>query len=132
MDILADGKLDFPDEVLAELDVVVASLHQGFSQNEAETTKRLVRAAENPYVHMLGHLTGRLLLEREPYKVDLRAVIDKQGGISLLEIVKTPSQDLAISAIEAVKTWRYKPYILNGEPVEVETVIVVRYTLSFR
>ena len=65
-------------------------------------------------------------------EVDLRAVIDKQGGISLLEIVKTPSQDLAISAIEAVKTWRYKPYILNGEPVEVETVIVVRYTLSFR
>src|SRR5438477_4766923 len=76
VDILADGKLDFPDDVLAELDVVVASLHQGFSQNEAETTKRLVRAAENPYVHMLGHLTGRLLLEREPYKVNPQAVID--------------------------------------------------------
>src|SRR6266480_3692613 len=76
VDILADGKLDFPDEVLAELDVVVASLHQGFSQNEAETTKRLVRAAENPYVHMLGHLTGRLLLEREPYQVNQQAVID--------------------------------------------------------
>jgi len=55
---------------------VVASLHQGFSQNEAETTKRLVRAAENPYVHMLGHLTGRLLLEREPYQVNQQAVID--------------------------------------------------------
>ncbi len=76
VDILADGKLDFPDDVLAELDVVVASLHQGFSQNEAETTKRLVRAAENPYVHMLGHLTGRLLLEREPYQVNQQAVID--------------------------------------------------------
>ena len=80
VDILADGKLDFPDEVLAELDVVVASLHQGFSQNEAETTKRLVRAAENPYVHMLGHLTGRLLLEREPYKVNQQSVIDACVG----------------------------------------------------
>ena len=76
VDILAEGKLDFPDELLAQLDVVVASIHQGFSQNEAETTKRLIRAAENPYVHMLGHLSGRLLLEREPYKVNQHAVID--------------------------------------------------------
>ena len=76
VDILKDGKLDFPDDLLAELDVVVASIHQSFSQTEAETTKRLIGAAQNPYVHMLGHLTGRLLLEREPYKVDQRAVID--------------------------------------------------------
>ncbi|MEW6304097.1 MAG: DNA polymerase/3'-5' exonuclease PolX [Verrucomicrobiota bacterium] len=76
VDILAEGKLDFDDDLLAELDVVVASLHQGFSQNEAEMTKRLIRAAENRYVHMLGHLTGRLLLERESYKVNQQAVID--------------------------------------------------------
>jgi DNA polymerase (family 10) len=76
VDILRDGRLDFSDEILAELDVVVASLHQSFSQTEAETTKRFIGAAQNPYVHILGHLTGRLLLEREPYKVDQRAVID--------------------------------------------------------
>ncbi len=76
VDILKDGKLDLPDDVLAELDVVVASVHQSFNQTEAETTERLIRVAKNPYVHMLGHLTGRLLLEREPYKVDQRAVID--------------------------------------------------------
>jgi DNA polymerase (family 10) len=76
VDILKDGRLDFPDDLLAELDVVVASIHASFSQSEAETTQRLIGAAENPYVHMLGHLTGRLLLEREPYKVDHRAVID--------------------------------------------------------
>ena len=80
VDILADGKLDFPDDLLAELDVVVASIHQGFAQNEAETTRRLIRAAENPFVHMLGHLTGRLLLEREPYKVNPQAVIDACAG----------------------------------------------------
>jgi DNA polymerase (family 10) len=76
VDILRDGQLDFSNDVLAELDVVVASVHQSFSQSEAETTRRLIGAAENPYVHMLGHLTGRLLLEREPYKLDQRAVID--------------------------------------------------------
>jgi DNA polymerase (family 10) len=76
VDILKDGQLDFPDDLLAELDVVIASIHTSFTQSEAETTKRLIGAAENPFVHMLGHLTGRLLLEREPYKVDHRAVID--------------------------------------------------------
>ena len=76
VDILADGKLDFPDDLLADLDVVVASIHQGFTHSEAEMTKRIIRAAQNPYVQILGHLTGRLLLEREPYKVNQHAVID--------------------------------------------------------
>ena len=76
VDILSDGRLDFEDDLLAELDVVVASIHQGFSNNEAEMTRRLIRAAENRYVHMLGHITGRLLLEREAYPVNQRAVID--------------------------------------------------------
>ena len=74
VDILKD-RLDFEDDMLAELDVVVASLHVP-SSDEKENTKRLIRAAENPYVHILGHLTGRLLLEREPYPVNIHAVID--------------------------------------------------------
>lgn len=76
VDILGDGRLDYDDALLAELDVVVASIHQGFTGGEAETTRRLICAAENPYVHMLGHLSGRLLLERPAYKLDTRAVID--------------------------------------------------------
>ena len=74
VDILKDG-LDFPDEVLAGLEVVVASLHVP-ARDEAENTRRLIRAAQNPYVHLLGHPSGRLLLERDAYPVDLRAVID--------------------------------------------------------
>ena len=74
VDILKD-RLDFEDDLLAELEVVVASLHVP-SSDEAENTKRLIRAAENPHVHILGHLTGRLLLEREPYPVNIPAVID--------------------------------------------------------
>jgi DNA polymerase (family 10) len=61
--------------VLAELEVVVASLHVP-ANDEAENTRRLIRAAQNPYVHMLGHPSGRLLLERDAYPVDLPAVID--------------------------------------------------------
>ncbi len=74
VDILKD-RLDFEDDVLAELDVVVASLHVP-SSSEAENTKRILRAVENPFVHCIGHLTGRLLLEREPYPVNVPAVID--------------------------------------------------------
>jgi DNA polymerase (family 10) len=76
VDILRDGKLDFPDELLAELDVVVASLHQSFNQAETQITERLIGAARNRYVHIIGHLTGRYLLERESYPVNQRAVID--------------------------------------------------------
>ena len=74
VDILRD-RLDFDDELLAELEVVVASLHVP-SNNEADNTKRLIRAAQNPFVHLIAHPTGRLLLEREAYPVNIRAVID--------------------------------------------------------
>jgi DNA polymerase (family 10) len=74
VDILKD-RLDFDDDLLAELEVVVASLHVPSSQ-EAENTKRLILAAENPHVHILAHLTGRLLLRREPYPVNINAVLD--------------------------------------------------------
>jgi len=73
-DILEDGRLDFPDEVLAELDVVVASVHSRFKQDRATMTARIVRALENPHVDILGHPTGRRLGSREPYDVDLDAV----------------------------------------------------------
>ena len=74
VDILKD-RLDFDDDLLEELELVVASLHVAGS-DEADNTRRLIGAAENRYVHVLGHLTGRLLLEREAYKVNQHAVID--------------------------------------------------------
>jgi len=75
-DILKDGSLDFPDEVLEQLDYVVASVHNVFNLPESEMTARIIRAISNPHVTMLGHLTGRLLLSREPYAVDVPAVIE--------------------------------------------------------
>lgn len=76
VDILPDGSLDFPDEVLAQLDYVVASAHSALTQDRATMTRRLIRAVEHPHVHMLGHPTGRLLLRREAAEVDLPKVID--------------------------------------------------------
>jgi DNA polymerase (family 10) len=75
-DILKDGKLDFPDSLLKELDYVVASVHSGFTSNEKEMTDRILRAIENPHVTCLGHLTGRLLLEREAYPVNIPKILD--------------------------------------------------------
>jgi DNA polymerase (family 10) len=104
VDILKD-RLDFDDDVLAELEVVVASLHVP-SGNEAENTKRLIRAAENPFVHILGHLTGRLLLEREPYPVNLPAVIDACAATGTwIELNCNPHRlDL---------DWRHWPYAMS-------------------
>jgi DNA polymerase (family 10) len=75
-DILRDGSLDFGDDVLSELDFVVASIHSVFNLSEADMTRRIIRAISNPLVTILAHPTGRLLLKRDPYVVDLAAVID--------------------------------------------------------
>ena len=75
-DILPDGSLDFDDGLLERLDYVVASVHSAFAQDEATMTARIIRALENPRTTMLGHLSGRLLLEREAYRVDAAKVID--------------------------------------------------------
>ena len=75
-DILPDGSLDLDLDVLMKLDYVVASVHFSFSQSEAEMTARIIKAVENPATTMLGHLSGRLLLRREAYKVDTHKVID--------------------------------------------------------
>jgi len=76
VDILKDGRLDFGDDVLRRLDYVVASVHASMTQTEEEMTARVIRAMENEYVTMLGHSTGRLLLQREGYKINLEKIID--------------------------------------------------------
>ncbi len=92
-DVLRDGRLDFPDEVLSQLDYVVASVHNVFNLPEAEMTARIIRAISNPHVTMLGHLTGRLLLSREGYPVDVPAVIDAAAATGTwIELNANPSR----------------------------------------
>jgi DNA polymerase (family 10) len=75
-DILPDGSLDYPDEILASFDFVIGSVHSSFKMAEKEMTGRICRALENPYMDILGHPTGRLLLAREPYAVDMDRVLE--------------------------------------------------------
>lgn len=76
VDILKDGRLDFEDDVLAGLDIVVASIHSHFSLGLIEQTDRIIRAMENPYVHIIGHLTGQMLTQRAGYAVDADRIIE--------------------------------------------------------
>jgi DNA polymerase (family 10) len=73
-DILSDGSMDYPDEILARLDLVIGAVHSGFKQPRGEMTSRISKALRNPYVHILAHPTGRLIGERSPYEVDLDQV----------------------------------------------------------
>ena len=91
VDILKDGSLDFEDELLAQLDYVVASVHNVFTLSEEEMTKRIIRAIENPYVTMIGHLTGRLLLQRPSYAVNIPAIIDAAAETgTIIELNASP------------------------------------------
>lgn len=92
-DILPDGGLDFDEALLATLDYVVASVHSAFSQDETAMTRRIIRAVEHPRTTMLGHVTGRILLRREPYRVDIAKVIDAalEAGV-IIELNAHPSR----------------------------------------
>ena len=81
VDILADGALDLDDEVLAQMEIVIASVHTHFAQPREEMTQRILRAIENPYVRILGHPTGRLLLRREPFALDLGLVLRRAAEL---------------------------------------------------
>jgi len=83
VDILADGALALADEVLAQMDVVIASIHSRFDQSREEMTQRVMRAIENPNVRILGHPTGRLLLRREPFALDMGAILRRAAELGV-------------------------------------------------
>jgi DNA polymerase (family 10) len=83
VDILKDGALDLEDDVLAQMDVVIASVHTHLEQSREEMTARVLRAIENPYVRILGHPTGRLLLRREPFAIDLGPVLRRAAELGI-------------------------------------------------
>ena len=101
-DILKDGSLDFSDDILSTLDYVVASVHSSFTMPEAEMTERIIRAIQNPHVTMLGHLTGRLLLSREPYQVNIPAILDAAAETGTIIELNANSRRLDLD-------WRWWP-----------------------
>jgi DNA polymerase (family 10) len=106
-DILADGRVDFEESVLARLDFVIASIHSRFNMGAPEMTARMLAAMDNPYLTIIGHPTGRLLLSRDPYGVDLDAIIEKAAATGVaLEINADPHRlDL---------DWRVLPRVKAG------------------
>lgn len=103
VDILPDGSLDYSDDVLGKFDLVIASIHFHFKMSRQEMTRRLIRAIENKHTHIIGHLTGRLLLSRDGYDIDIYQVIEaaREYG-KVLEINSSPYRlDL---------DWRYIKY----------------------
>ncbi|MDR3611391.1 MAG: PHP domain-containing protein [Ignavibacteriaceae bacterium] len=92
-DILIDGKLDYPEEFLPNFNFIVASVHSRFNLEEKDMTARIIKAVENPYTDLLGHPSGRLLLSREPYKIDTEKIIDACAANSVaVEINSHPKR----------------------------------------
>ncbi|MBI5545242.1 MAG: DNA polymerase/3'-5' exonuclease PolX [Deltaproteobacteria bacterium] len=101
VDILEDGRLDYPAEILDRLDLVVASIHSRFKLDEEAMTRRLLAALDDPHVHVLGHLTGRLIGKRDPYPFQLAPVLEKAARLGVaLEINGNPER-LDLSADHA-------------------------------
>ena len=100
-DIRADGSMDLADDCLAELDVVVASVHSAFNQDEAQMTDRMLRAISNPFVDIIGHPTGRILLRRDPYKLDMTRLIAAAASAGVALEINCQVHRLDLSDVNA-------------------------------
>lgn len=105
-DILGDGSLDYPEDILKRFDFVVASIHSNLKMDEEKATARLVKAIENPYTTILGHPTGRLLLSRNGYKIDFRKVIDACAANNV--VIEVNANPLRLDL-----DWRWHQYALE-------------------
>jgi DNA polymerase (family 10) len=105
-DVLADGHLDYSDEVLARFDFVIASVHTGMNMDQKKATERIIKAIRNPYTTMLAHLTNRLLLEREGFPVDYRALIDACADHGVIIEINANPWRLELD-------WRWVAYALS-------------------
>jgi DNA polymerase (family 10) len=114
-DILADGVLDFPDEVLRKLDVVLAAVHSRFTLSRHAMTARIVRALANPYVNILVHPTGRLIGQREPYDVDLDAVFEAARANGKAVEINASAERLDLNDVHARRA------VELGVPVAIST-----------
>ena len=112
-DILPDGSMDYPDDVLAGFDFVIASVHSKFAMTEAEMTSRVLKAIKNRYVTILGHPTGRLLLTREAYPIDLRKIVQAASDYGVV-------MELNANPMRFDLDWRICPLAVEkGVPVSI-------------
>ncbi|HEX2162170.1 MAG TPA: DNA polymerase/3'-5' exonuclease PolX, partial [Thermoleophilaceae bacterium] len=131
VNILPDGTLDYSDELLAQLDWVIASAHTSFRMSEDDMTKRIVTAIENPLVRAIGHPTGRMLGRREPYAVDMDRVIEAAARTgTFLEINANPNRrDLHDVHARAAAAAGVK-LVIDSDAHRAETLAVIRYGIA--
>jgi DNA polymerase (family 10) len=128
VDILNDGELDYPEEILSELDIVVASIHSGFNHSKKKMNKRILTAMENEFVNILAHPTGRLLAKRDSYAVDIEKVIEKavETG-TILEVNSSPKRlDLSAEHLRLAKEARAK-IVINTDAHNIQQLDNVRF-----
>lgn len=128
VDILTDASLDFEDEILKELDVVIASIHSGFKQDRHTLTKRIISACLNPHVNIIAHPTGRLLGRRDPYDVDIDLVLEAAAATgTVLEINSSPDRlDLNDILVKQARDKGVK-IAINTDSHDKETLTDIRY-----
>ncbi|UXV43647.1 DNA polymerase/3'-5' exonuclease PolX [Staphylococcus simulans] len=129
MDILADGTLDYPDEILAQLDYVIASIHQSFNQTEEQIMHRLEQACRNPYVRHIAHPTGRIIGRRDGYKVNMNRLFElaKETG-TILEINANPLR-LDLSA-EALRHHQDIMVTINTDAHHIDNLELMKYGIA--
>jgi len=128
VDILGDGEIDLSNEVLAQLDVVIGSVHSLFNQPREEMTERVVKAIENPYVHILGHPTGRLLLRREAFEMDLARILTRAAelGVAMEHNAYPDRLDLCDRDLRHAKELGVK-IVVNTDSHHVSHLEKIRY-----
>jgi DNA polymerase (family 10) len=128
VDILGDGKLDYPDELLKQFDIVLVSVHSRMTQPGEEMTARLLKALQNPYVRILGHPTGRQLLKRDPFSFDFEKIYDaaRDRGV-ILELNAHPERlDLCDRHVKLVRDKGMK-IIISTDAHHPEHLKFMRY-----
>ena len=131
VDILADGALDLDDSTLAQMDVVVASVHSRFDQPIEETTARVLRAIENPHVCILGHPTGRLLLKREPFAINMDTILRRASELGVaVEHNSNPARaDLSDLHLRLAKQHGCK-IVVNTDAHSTEELDIMPYGIT--
>lgn len=130
-DILSDGSLDYRNEILGKFDFIIAAIHSNFNLTEEEMTSRIIRAIENRYTTILAHPTGRLLLSREPYKVDMFRIINAAGENNVaIEINSSPFRlDLDWRLCKYAKEKKVKIFI-NPDAHNIEDISNYKYGIN--
>ena len=131
VDILADGALDLAGETLAQMDIVIASVHSHFAQPAEEMTARVLRAMENPHVRILGHPTGRKVLSRDPYAVDVERVLARAAelGVAVEHNASPARADLSDLHLRRARELGCK-IVVNTDAHSTEELDLMRYGIT--